>query len=305
MSLRIIFAAALTLVSGMATASDAGVPALQVTAPNGKSSIIIGTIHVPYKGLVQPAAGLLDGRKRLVVESSRTQGPQPRDPSPTEMLHPDVLASVRAGRGVVRAPWAANLSDDQVDRLLHTARCLIPSMTRQNIESVLGFRTAETAASLAYLRCESGLGVSRDEILNQAAAARGIPTDVLETQVDVDRRRKAVPAGYYATVLAGAFASDVEDKYRAVVEALNIGDYDAAFAASQADPRTVEDVEIFNQLMLLERNQAWLPPLQRYLDEGNAVVVVGAAHLPGEAGLLNLLQESGYRVKPILVDARQ
>jgi uncharacterized protein YbaP (TraB family) len=104
--------------------------------------------------------------------------------------------------------------------------------------------------------------------------------------------------------LAGAFASDVEEKYKAVVEALNIGDYDAAFAASQADPRTVEDVEIFNQLMLLERNQAWLPPLQRYLDEGNAVVVVGAAHLPGEAGLLNLLQESGYRVKPILVDAR-
>lgn len=305
MSLRIIIAAAIILVSGMATASDAGVPALQVTAPNGQSSIIIGTLHVPYKGLVQPAAGLLDGRKRLVVESSRTQGPQPKDPSPTEMLHPDVLASVLAGRGVVRAPWAANLSDDQVDQLLHTARCQIPSMTRQNIESVLGFKTAETAASLAYLRCDSGLGVSRDEILNQAAAARGIPTDVLETQMDVDHRRKAVPPGYYATVLAGAFAPDVEEKYRAVVEALNIGDYDAAFAASHADPRIVEDVEIFNQLMLLERNKAWLAPLQRYLDEGNAVVVVGAAHLPGDVGLLNLLQESGYRVKPILVDARQ
>nr|WP_277401703.1 TraB/GumN family protein [Achromobacter xylosoxidans] len=141
--------------------------------------------------------------------------------------------------------------------------------------------------------------------MNQAAAVRGIPSDILETQVDVDRRRKAVPPSYYATVLAAAFAPDVEDKYQALVEALNIGDYDAAFEASQADPRVVEDVETFNRLMLLERNKAWLAPLQRYLDEGNAVIVVGAAHLPGDGGLLELLQGRGYMVKHIHVDANQ
>lgn len=305
MSIRIGFAAALLSITGMVTASAAGVPALQVTAPNGQSSIIIGTLHVPYKGLVQPAAGLLDGRTRLVVEGSSTQGPQPKALSPTELLHPDVLSSILAGRGLVRAPWAANLSDDQVDQLLHAARCQIPTMTRETIESVLRFKTAETAAKLAYLRCDPGLGVSRDELLNQAATARGIPTDILETQVDVDRRRKAVPPGYYATILVGAFAPDVEDKYQAVVEALNMGDYDAAFEASQADPSVVEDVETFNRLMLFERNKAWLAPLQRYLDEGNAVIAVGAAHLPGDGGLLKLLQGRGYVVKHVHVDADQ
>ncbi len=153
MTTRIGFAAALLWISGMVTDSAADVPALQVTAPNGQSSIIIGTLHVPYKGLVQPAGGLLDGRARLVVEGSLTQGPQPKAPTPTELFHPDALASIRAGRGAVRAPWAANLSDDQVDQLLHTARCQIPTMTRESIELVLGLKTAETAAGLAYLRC--------------------------------------------------------------------------------------------------------------------------------------------------------
>lgn len=175
----------------------------------------------------------------------------------------------------------------------------------ETIESVLGFKTAETAAGLTYLRCNPGLDLSRDELLNEAAAARGIPTDILETQVDVDRRRKAVPPGYYATILVGAFAPDVEEKYQAVVGALNIGDYDAALKASQADPSVVEDVETFNRLMLFERNKAWLAPLQQYLDEGNAVIVVGTAHWPGDGGLLKLLQGRGYVVKHIHIDADQ
>lgn len=65
MLLRIVLAAALTLGSGLASASDGGVPALRVTAPNGNSSTLIGTLHVPYRGLVQPAPEVLDGRKRL------------------------------------------------------------------------------------------------------------------------------------------------------------------------------------------------------------------------------------------------
>lgn len=36
-------------------------------------------------------------------------------------------------------------------------------------------------------------------------------------------------------------------------------------------------------------------PLQRYLDEGNAHVSVGAGHLSGRAGLIRLLEQAGYR----------
>ncbi|WP_415869772.1 TraB/GumN family protein [Burkholderia ubonensis] len=35
--------------------------------------------------------------------------------------------------------------------------------------------------------------------------------------------------------------------------------------------------------------------MQRYLDEGNAHVSVGAGHLSGRAGLIRLLEQAGYR----------
>lgn len=304
MLLRIVLAAALTLGSGLAFASDGGVPALRVTAPNGNSSTLIGTLHVPYRGLVQPAPEVLDGRKRLVVESSRVTGPQPEELSPSELLHPDVIKSIQAGRGITRAPWATHLNEEQINRLLQAARCSEPSLTKEQMTYVLALRTAEMAAGRAYLRCGPGWGKSRDEILNQAANERGIPIDVLESQVDVDRRRKAVPPRMYETQLADAFEPDVEARFRSVVDALNRGDYDTVLSASQGTPRFAEDAATFKRLMLTERNAEWITPLRRYLDEGDAVVVVGAAHLPGTDGVVALLRGHGYRVEPILLPAQ-
>lgn len=49
----------------------------------------------------------------------------------------------------------------------------------------------------------------------------------------------------------------------------------------------------FDGLILDRRNRAWIPVIQR--TKGNTLVVaVGAAHLPGRVGLLNLLKAKGY-----------
>lgn len=46
-------------------------------------------------------------------------------------------------------------------------------------------------------------------------------------------------------------------------------------------------------LLLVQRNIAWLKRIEN-ATEHNIVVAVGAAHLPGEFGLLQLLQDAGY-----------
>lgn len=304
MSFRKIFLTSLLTFCSAATALAEGVPALKVTAPNGQTSIMIGTLHVPYPGLVQPAPTLLNGRKRLVVEGSVTQGPQPKAPSLSELLDPEAYQAFNAGLGFKRAPWAAHLTEEQTNRLLHGVQCLMPSMTPELFEMFLAHRTARAVSVFAYLRCGPEWGSSRDEILAQAATARGIPTDILETQVDMDRRRKAVPPRYYESALADAFAPDVEDRFRMVVQALNRGDYAEVLAATQGRPRYPEDAEEHNRLMLVERNVEWIAPLRRYLDEGNAVVAVGAGHLPGPHGLIALLRRDGYQVDPTVVPAQ-
>lgn len=63
---------------------------------------------------------------------------------------------------------------------------------------------------------------------------------------------------------------------------------------NQCDPLpTEEDAMIFN------RNKAWAEKLPAILKAAPTFVAVGALHLPGEKGLLNLLKKQGYTVEPV------
>ena len=48
--------------------------------------------------------------------------------------------------------------------------------------------------------------------------------------------------------------------------------------------------------LLTERNHNMAQRMPVRLKEGNAFIAVGALHLPGDDGLLQLLSKAGYRV---------
>lgn len=50
---------------------------------------------------------------------------------------------------------------------------------------------------------------------------------------------------------------------------------------------------------LTGRNKAWMTLLPNWMKEGACFVAVGAAHLPGESGVLNLLRKAGYSVEAV------
>lgn len=58
-------------------------------------------------------------------------------------------------------------------------------------------------------------------------------------------------------------------------------------------------VDKFMKSLIDERNQRMLKRMQVRLKEGNAFIAVGALHLPGNKGLLKLLEARGYQVEPI------
>lgn len=76
---------------------------------------------------------------------------------------------------------------------------------------------------------------------------------------------------------------------------------DAEGLHAETSQRLAQDYPALYARVNRERNQAWLPRLQRQLDEGgandDALVVVGALHLLGEDGLVALLREAGYTVE--------
>lgn len=62
----------------------------------------------------------------------------------------------------------------------------------------------------------------------------------------------------------------------------------------QCDPLPGEE-----DAMIYNRNKAWTKQLPTIMQAAPTFVAVGALHLPGEKGLLNLLKKQGYKVEPV------
>lgn len=86
----------------------------------------------------------------------------------------------------------------------------------------------------------------------------------------------------------------MKDLYRA-------GDIDAIHAFAQSQTLKVHS-PVMERLMteiVERRNRRMFERLRVYLNRSGNLVAVGALHLPGEHGLLQLLRKAGYRVQPV------
>lgn len=54
----------------------------------------------------------------------------------------------------------------------------------------------------------------------------------------------------------------------------------------------------YDDLLLNQRNKNWIPQMKKMMTENVNFFAVGAGHLPGDEGVINLLREAGYSVKP-------
>jgi uncharacterized protein len=55
----------------------------------------------------------------------------------------------------------------------------------------------------------------------------------------------------------------------------------------------------FTEVLLYNRNKNWVSKLSGLINSQSLVIAVGAGHLPGEKGMINLLRMAGYKVEPI------
>jgi uncharacterized protein YbaP (TraB family) len=55
----------------------------------------------------------------------------------------------------------------------------------------------------------------------------------------------------------------------------------------------------FTDIMLYHRNQNWVEKLKTILPAKSVLIAVGAGHLPGDKGVINLLRKEGYKLTPV------
>lgn len=281
----------------VAIASEDGVAAYRVDTRNGKHSILIGSMHVPYPGLRQPSPRVLDTARVLIIEHTTA------DEKPDVVLAPEVLAGFAEGRDV-RADWAGFITDGHLAAIRGRLACNPATVfDAGTLELFLRLRSARMMSMIASVPCDAMRGPSRDTILETAAAARHLQINALETQAEVEEHRRAVGNEVYVGALKVALTSDLDDVYQHLVDAFNEGDFDAIAAMSASSYGSDENGRVFQRVMVRDRNRAWMPALRAALDTGDAVIVVGAAHLPGADGLVAMLRRAGYRVTSTMLAA--
>ena len=62
---------------------------------------------------------------------------------------------------------------------------------------------------------------------------------------------------------------------------------------------TKEEIDQMDDLMVFQRNAAWIPELEKIFATGDAFIAVGADHLIGDKGVVSLLRGRGFTVTRI------
>lgn len=93
----------------------------------------------------------------------------------------------------------------------------------------------------------------------------------------------------------------IPDLFEQLISTYLSGDLERLEAESREQLGALDEaiVEHFNQVGLIQRNRVMLERAEDWLDEGGLIIAVGALHLPGEDGLIELLREAGWTVEGI------
>jgi len=59
------------------------------------------------------------------------------------------------------------------------------------------------------------------------------------------------------------------------------------------------EIKKYDDLFLVNRNTNWIPVIMNEINKQSSFIAVGAAHLGGQTGILQLLANKGYTITPL------
>ena len=173
--------------------------------------------------------------------------------------------------------------------------------------SMLPFSVLETfkpliASSLlmeASGACEEQ--VAMEQLIMEEAKKKGKRIDGMETMAYQMSIFDSIPYKVQAqellkSITSGDKESDGNKEYKELIKAYKEQDLNKlGDMISKSD----EGMMQYQDILLNNRNRNWVTKLKTLLKDKSLVVAVGAGHLPGDTGLINLLRKEGYTVTPV------
>lgn len=150
-------------------------------------------------------------------------------------------------------------------------------------------------SSGVLLQEQLGKTKSYEEVFNKMAKKQKMQIIGLETMdFQVETIQKIAPE-----VQAQSILQDLGSEMTQYNEMLNAYLKEDMNALYQMIMEESEIMPGFNETFLISRNQNWIPVIHHQIQQKPTFIAVGAAHLPGDEGVINLLRILGYTVSPV------
>lgn len=158
---------------------------------------------------------------------------------------------------------------------------------------------ASSLLSEGEMPCEGA--ISMEQVIMGAAKEKGKKIKGLETMAQQAGFLDSIPYKYQAAELVKYIDSaDTEKGENQLMNQL----FDAY---RNQDLKKLEELMLdgdagmssFADILLYRRNANWVFKLKTLMTDRSLLVAVGAGHLPGEKGVINLLRKAGYTVTPV------
>lgn len=145
------------------------------------------------------------------------------------------------------------------------------------------------------LRCETS---SYDLNFLMMAMKNSKPINGLETVQEQSGFIDSIPYKRQAELLLQSMRdfSKSKKEMQQLIGLYKAQDVQALQAGFEAQDGGLAD---FQPLLLSDRNKRWIPQLEKYMKTSPAFIAVGAGHLGGKEGVLELLRKKGYVVEGV------
>lgn len=147
------------------------------------------------------------------------------------------------------------------------------------------------------LPCKSGSGT--ESLLMKEANERNLAIEGLETALYQAGLFDSIPYKQQAESLLKAINGADKDDDETIAKMLEAYRSQDLEKLEQLTVSEEGGMEGYLDLLLYNRNHNWVEKFGNITLQGSYLFAVGAGHLPGDKGVLNLLRQKGYTVKPV------
>ena len=251
-----------------------------------KSSYLFGTIHM----LCTEDAVLSANMKKAISSADEVYLEVDLD-NMKELV--SVISVIRMNGDTTLRDLLSPEEYEKVKNYFENRSSLLPFSMLETFKPILAASTLEQGVP-----CDAP--VAMEQVIMQEAKEKEKTIRGLETMSYQASMLDSIPYKFQAQQLLSYIENaGKEDEGKEMAEMIKAyNDQDLAKLEAMLMKSDI-GISRFTDILLYNRNRNWVEKLKGLLPGKSLVIAVGAGHLPGDQGVINLLRKAGYTVGPV------